>query len=131
MNWTNSSQCRMMDNVGLDTVSFIENHYVTERHLDKVHLDWLNKNYVDSGILGKKTPGKGGLYPLPPPGSQTQLIFLNIGTAEPYDDKLSISDMQVREIRGALRNQITLLTLRTAPWLNIEFQCEPRRQASY
>lgn len=85
----------MMDGVGLDTVSFIENHYVTERNLDRVHLDWLNSNFIEAGKLGKKTPETGGLYPLPPPGSRTKLILLNVGTAEPLDDKLSLSESMV------------------------------------
>ncbi|KAJ4331337.1 hypothetical protein N0V87_009233 [Didymella glomerata] len=54
--------CGMMDAVGLDTVAFIENNYVQERHLDPTARDWLQKNYVDHGKLGAKS-GKGGLYP--------------------------------------------------------------------
>lgn len=85
----------MMDNVGLDTVSHIEEHYVKERSLPREHLDWLNKNFVDAGKLGKKTSGKGGLYPVPEPGSQTKLIFLNLGVAEPLDDKMSLDEVMV------------------------------------
>lgn len=88
--------CRMMDNVGLDTVAFIEDHYVKERGLAHQHLDWLQKNFVESGKLGKKTPTHGGLYDLPKPGEQTSLIFLNLGTAEPLNDKLSMEDVQHR-----------------------------------
>ncbi len=36
----------MMDNVGLDTVEHIEEHYIKERHLDRWHLDWLHQNYI-------------------------------------------------------------------------------------
>lgn len=107
--WPDLIQCRMMDDVGLDTVSFIENHYVTERHLDKAHLDWLNDNFIETGKLGKKTPNKGGLYPSPPPGSQTQLIFLNIGTAEPLDDKLSMSELLVSTAKNAFLTKAALL----------------------
>lgn len=85
----------MMDNVGLDTVSNIEEHYVTERGISRGHLDWLNEHYVKPGKLGKKTAGKGGLYDVPAPGSQTKLIFLNLGTAEPIDDKTSFDEVLV------------------------------------
>jgi 3-hydroxyacyl-CoA dehydrogenase len=54
--------CGMMDAVGLDTVAFIEDNYVQERHLDATARDWLQKNYVEKGKLGAKS-GKGGLYP--------------------------------------------------------------------
>jgi sugar lactone lactonase YvrE len=54
--------CGMMDAVGLDTVAFIEDNYVQERHLDPTACDWLRKNYVEQGKLGAKS-GKGGLYP--------------------------------------------------------------------
>lgn len=87
-----------MDNVGLDTVSLIEKHYTEERHLSTKHLEWLDSNYVSSGKLGNKTPDKGGLYSLPKPGSQTQLIFLDLGLAEPLDDKLSLHEVMVRWI---------------------------------
>lgn len=54
--------CAMMDSVGLDTVEFIEEHYVKERGLPTEHtIDWLKKNYIDQGKLGAKS-GKGGLY---------------------------------------------------------------------
>lgn len=60
--------CGMMDAVGLDTVAFIEDNYVKERHLDPIARDWLQKNFVDKGKLGAKS-GKGGLYP---PGETTK-----------------------------------------------------------
>ncbi|KAF3007591.1 hypothetical protein E8E13_007643 [Curvularia kusanoi] len=60
--------CGMMDAVGLDTVAFIEDNYVQERHLDPTPRDWLQKNFVDKGKLGAKS-GKGGLYP---PGETTK-----------------------------------------------------------
>ncbi|KAL5362931.1 hypothetical protein BJX96DRAFT_177619 [Aspergillus floccosus] len=54
--------CKAMDNVGLDTVAFIEKHYIAERNLpsDKT-VDFLQKNYLDHGKLGSKC-SKGGLY---------------------------------------------------------------------
>jgi 3-hydroxyacyl-CoA dehydrogenase len=60
--------CGMMDAVGLDTVAFIEDNYVRERHGDATARDWLQKNFVDKGKLGAKS-GKGGLYP---PGETTK-----------------------------------------------------------
>ncbi|KAI4724647.1 3-hydroxyacyl-CoA dehydrogenase-like protein [Aureobasidium sp. EXF-10728] len=55
--------CAMMDAVGLDTVAFIEQHYVKERGLPtKDTVDFLQSNYIDKGALGGKS-GKGGLYP--------------------------------------------------------------------
>lgn len=55
--------CEMMDAVGLDTVAFIEEHYIKERNLsgDKT-IDFLKTNYLNEGKLGSKS-GKGGLYP--------------------------------------------------------------------
>ena len=35
-----------MDNVGLDTVENIEEHYIKERGIERSHLDWLHKNYI-------------------------------------------------------------------------------------
>lgn len=52
--------CQMMDSVGLDTVYNIEKHYVEERGLDRKPMDWIKENYVDKGILGRKS-GKGFL----------------------------------------------------------------------
>ena len=55
--------CFMMDAVGLDTVAFIEQHYVKERGLPtKDTVGFLQSNYIDKGALGGKS-GKGGLYP--------------------------------------------------------------------
>lgn len=85
--------CHMMDAVGLDTVSNIEEHYVAERGITRKHLDWLNGNYIKPGKLGKKTAGKGGLYLIPQLGSQTQLIFLNLGVGEQLNDELSFEEV--------------------------------------
>ena len=49
--------------VGLDTVAFIESHYVAERGLSpKMTVDYLKQNYLDAQKLGNKSPN-GGLYP--------------------------------------------------------------------
>jgi 3-hydroxyacyl-CoA dehydrogenase len=54
--------CAMMDAVGLDTVSLIEQHYMHERGLSgEGTVDFLQK-YIEDGRLGAKS-GKGGLYP--------------------------------------------------------------------
>jgi 3-hydroxyacyl-CoA dehydrogenase len=53
--------CEMMDRVGLDTVYNIEKHYVEERGLDAKPIEWLKENYVDRGLLGRKS-GRGLLY---------------------------------------------------------------------
>lgn len=64
---TDVAPCKMMDNVGLDTVAFIEDNYIRERGLDgKMTVDWLRENYIAQGKLGNKSD-KGGL--LPPPKS--------------------------------------------------------------
>lgn len=68
----------MMDQVGLDTVSFIEQHYIKERHLDSTNtVDWLKTNYLDQGKLGAKS-GKGGFYP---PGHAISNHEVEHGTA--------------------------------------------------
>ncbi|OAA53636.1 3-hydroxyacyl-CoA dehyrogenase [Niveomyces insectorum RCEF 264] len=55
--------CRLMDEVGLDTVALIEDHYIQERQLDgRKTVDWLREHYVSQGKLGNKSD-KGGLYP--------------------------------------------------------------------
>lgn len=55
--------CAMMDAVGLDTVAFIEDHYINERHLNSTNtVDFLRREYISKGRLGAKS-GKGGLYP--------------------------------------------------------------------
>ncbi|OJJ67793.1 hypothetical protein ASPBRDRAFT_134572 [Aspergillus brasiliensis CBS 101740] len=55
--------CKTMDNVGLDTVGFIESHYIAERGLSgEKTVQFLQKNYLDQGKLGSKC-SKGGLFP--------------------------------------------------------------------
>ncbi|KAF7717740.1 Uncharacterized protein PECH_007689 [Penicillium ucsense] len=55
--------CQLMDQVGLDTVAYIEDNYIQERGLDPTKtVNWLRENYVQHGRLGKKS-AKGGLYP--------------------------------------------------------------------
>jgi hypothetical protein len=78
--------CAMMDGVGLDTVEHIEQHYVDERGLPPKSLQWLQKNFIESGKLGLKSD-KGGLYAPPAPGSRTKILFLNLGLGEPLANK--------------------------------------------
>lgn len=48
--------------IGLDTVAFIESHYVDEFQLSPAKtVDFLRRNYLDHGKLGTKS-SKGGLY---------------------------------------------------------------------
>lgn len=90
--------CQAMDGVGLDTVSFIEQHYIEERGLkDPGVISYLQK-YIDDGKLGAKS-NKGGLYP---PGYTTktgdqqqtdhdnihapELYFLDVGMSNKPED---------------------------------------------
>ncbi|RFU24446.1 hypothetical protein B7463_g11894, partial [Scytalidium lignicola] len=73
-----SLPCHMMDSVGLDTVAFIESHYIKERGLSSEKtVDFLQKNYLDQGKLGNKST-KGGLYP-PRDPNQTRILALDTG----------------------------------------------------
>ncbi|CAG8901789.1 unnamed protein product [Penicillium egyptiacum] len=54
--------CQLMDQIGLDTVAFIEDNYIQERGLPSDANDWLRREYLDQGRLGKSSE-KGGLYP--------------------------------------------------------------------
>lgn len=72
--------------VGLDTVAFIEEHYIAELGLSpEKTVDFLKKNYLDHGKLGAKC-AKGGLYP----PSSTQAIVKNGVLSEP---KLLVLDV--------------------------------------
>lgn len=69
----------------MDTVEFIEEHYVKERgYLPSTNLDFLQENYIKPGKLGNKTPEKGGWYP---PATATKsgsrILVLDSGLAEP------------------------------------------------
>ncbi|RGP73150.1 alcohol dehydrogenase [Fusarium longipes] len=72
----------MMDTVGLDTVSFIEQHYIAERGLPNTPVEFLKK-YIDEGRLGAKS-NKGGLLPAKtdiPSNDNTTLYVLDVGLA--------------------------------------------------
>ncbi|PYI24397.1 hypothetical protein BO99DRAFT_455302 [Aspergillus violaceofuscus CBS 115571] len=79
--------CRLMDQIGLDTVAFIEDNYIAERGLDgSMTVDWLRERYLSTGKLGLKSTG-GGLYGPPAttssdPSSSTPaqtLYILDVG----------------------------------------------------
>ncbi|KAH2329459.1 hypothetical protein KXW87_003026 [Aspergillus fumigatus] len=75
--------CRTMDAVGLDTVAFIEGHYIAERGLSpEKTVDFLKENYLDKGKLGNKC-ANGGLYPAASPSANTtvqpKIIALDVG----------------------------------------------------
>lgn len=59
---TSKPPCRLMDQIGLDTVALIEDNYIQERYLDgKLTVDWLRENYIQQGKFGQKSE-HGGLY---------------------------------------------------------------------
>lgn len=75
--------------VGLDTVAFIESHYVAERGLSSEKtVDFLQAQYLDQGKLGTKSE-KGGFYPSSAAKSTTtnghssepKIIVLDLGLA--------------------------------------------------
>jgi 3-hydroxyacyl-CoA dehydrogenase len=70
----------MMDAVGLDTVSFIEQHYIAERGLPNAPVEFLQK-YIDEGKLGAKCDKGGLLPPKEAKSDETQLYFLDVGLA--------------------------------------------------
>ncbi|KPM37996.1 hypothetical protein AK830_g8557 [Neonectria ditissima] len=82
-----SGPIAMMDAVGLDTVSFIEQHYIAERGLPDVPIKFL-QTFIDQGKLGAKS-AKGGLLPpshIAEEGNDNnshvpRLYFLDIGLA--------------------------------------------------
>ncbi|EHK42211.1 hypothetical protein TRIATDRAFT_146809 [Trichoderma atroviride IMI 206040] len=84
-----ATPCKMMDNVGLDTVAFIESHYIAERGLSSEKtVDFLQAQYLDQGKLGTKSE-KGGFYPSSEAKSATtnghsnepKIIVLDVGLA--------------------------------------------------
>lgn len=74
---------------GLDTIAFIEEHYIKERNLPRTHLDYLRQNYIAKGKLGNKSPS-GGFYlpPTPSPNPSTaqpprRLLALDLDLSSP------------------------------------------------
>ncbi|KZL85546.1 3-hydroxyacyl- dehydrogenase [Colletotrichum incanum] len=82
--------CKLMDEVGLDTVAFIEDHYVKERGLSPENtVDFLQREYLSKGKLGHKS-AKGGLYPHLP-----KIVALDLGLANPNDHSTSGQILQL------------------------------------
>lgn len=123
--WTgnHSGPVAMMDAVGLDTVSFIEQHYVAERGLPDVPVKFLQK-YIDDGKLGAKS-SRGGLLP---PGFTTKtggqhgdhdnlhaplLYFLDIGLSahNPLDafhaGRILVGSPDQRDLKTLVSAQLT------------------------
>ncbi|UPK90191.1 hypothetical protein LCI18_001126 [Fusarium solani-melongenae] len=87
-----TAPCKLMDDVGLDTVAFIESHYIAERGLSRKTVDYLKSTYLDHGKLGSKSRN-GGLYPPKSeaeahngatlPGSTLLVLDVGLSAAEP------------------------------------------------
>ncbi|OKP15238.1 Hydroxyacyl-coenzyme A dehydrogenase, mitochondrial [Penicillium subrubescens] len=72
--------CKLMDEVGLDTVAFVEDTYIRERRLDgKMTVKWLWEHYLRHGRLGNKAR-EGGLYSptkkVPCPSDDSPVAYL-------------------------------------------------------
>ncbi|GME37420.1 hypothetical protein GTA08_BOTSDO08520 [Neofusicoccum parvum] len=93
--------CRMMDDVGLDTVAFIEEHYIQERGLPSAHVEYLRENYTSQGKLGRKST-HGGLLapadtsPTAPPPAQPKLLVLDLGLSQPLGTAKTPADIPHR-----------------------------------
>lgn len=99
--------CTMMDGVGLDTVAFIEKHYIAERGLPSEHtVDWLKTKYLDAGKLGNKS-SKGGFYPRVP-----KILALDLGLA---NKNFSATPGAVLEISGDGKTQKALVGSQALP----------------
>lgn len=112
--------CAMMDQVGLDTVSLIEQHYVQERGLSpQSTVDFLQP-YIDQGKLGAKS-SKGGLYP---PATEAKnrhdekhlpaLYFLDLGLNTP--DLTEVADAgSILKLEAGGANAQTLVSKQHFP----------------
>ncbi|KAJ5172015.1 hypothetical protein N7492_004608 [Penicillium capsulatum] len=108
--------CKTMDDVGLDTVGFIENHYIAERGLsDEKTVKFLQKNYLDQGKLGSKC-SKGGLFP--PTGSgngsvtKPKILVLDIGLSARTP---STRGGEILELSADGREQKVIATAQSLP----------------
>lgn len=82
--------CQLMDQVGLDTVAYIEDNYIQERGLDSTKtVNWLRENYVRHGRLGKKST-KGGLYP--------PIIKSSTAEAQPANPHTAAKDIYLLDV---------------------------------
>ncbi|EAW12888.1 putative 3-hydroxyacyl-CoA dehydrogenase [Aspergillus clavatus NRRL 1] len=118
--------CRTMDNVGLDTVAFIENHYIAERGLSSEKtVDFLKQNYLAPGKLGNKC-AHGGLYPPPTAtpaaaaAQQPKIIVLDIGLST---DPPSFHAGQILELSADGKLQRVLVRDQALPdGLSVDFE---------
>ncbi|KAJ5782824.1 Dehydrogenase multihelical [Penicillium paradoxum] len=110
-----SLPCRMMDNVGLDTVAFIEQHYVDERGFSpEKTVDFLKEKYLSEGKLGNKC-SKGGLYaPVDKAvaAKQPEILVLDIGlSATP----VSLTAGEILKFSADGKQQKAILTNQALP----------------
>lgn len=86
--------------VGLDTVAFIESHYVEERGLSpEKTVDYLQAVYINDGKLGTKS-SQGGLYPPQVPAEkhaskEPRLVVLDIGLSSATPSATSGSILEI------------------------------------
>ncbi|CAI7669777.1 unnamed protein product [Penicillium pancosmium] len=106
-----STPCKMMDQVGLDTVALIETHYVQERGISSENtVDYLNENYIKHGKLGTKS-SQGGLYA--PVKSQTidgpekpPIIVLDLGLSAASPTMASGSVLELSRDRKQMKTLV-------------------------
>lgn len=119
----------MLPDIGLDTVSFIESHYVKERGLSSEKtVDFLKHNYLNHGKLGNKC-SQGGLYPpadiLNAPESTSQkpdILVLDVGLSASTP---STTSGQILRISADGRLDQTILKDQCLPdGLAVESSCD-------
>ncbi|KFY02251.1 hypothetical protein O988_02290 [Pseudogymnoascus sp. VKM F-3808] len=104
--------CKLMDQVGLDTVAHIEGHYVEERGFNPSARDFVVREYVEKGKLGNKSED-GGLYPPSSPKTSKpaaqDLYILDLGLTT-----LSAPMASGRVLKGSADGKTPLTTLSTS-----------------
>ncbi|KAK3991038.1 hypothetical protein QBC44DRAFT_393640 [Cladorrhinum sp. PSN332] len=111
--------CRLMDQVGLDTVVLIEDNYTAERKLyPTLTADWLRENYISQGRLGLKSGEKGGLYPAATPKKKKNqdIYFLDVGLGGNLDKIENVSKSgKILRLDGVTGKVETLVSGLPAP----------------
>ncbi|OBT80427.1 hypothetical protein VF21_00849 [Pseudogymnoascus sp. 05NY08] len=100
--------CRLMDQVGLDTVAHIESHYISSRGFSPRARDFVVSEYVSKGKLGAKSPS-GGLYPPQTEKEEVEaqtLYILDLGLTN-----LSAPMSSGRVLKGSVDGKLPLVTL--------------------
>ncbi|KAH7018642.1 hypothetical protein B0J12DRAFT_733457 [Macrophomina phaseolina] len=98
---TPEGPCGAMDDVGLDTVAFIEEHYIRERGLPSSHLEYLKRNYVSQGKLGVKC-SKGGFYQhahdttAASKSDRPGILVLDLGLSQPLNGVKNYAEISTR-----------------------------------